>query len=200
VLGTAAQLVTVACLSQKALSLNGGVLNAKESSDLILAAIGLLNIKMAMIACFAMLMFVIFMISFIRNKCDSKKFVSLKGSTTFNIWALIYETIETSTIDTVFKLVCSAPSDRKPRERPLHDSHSKCSGSASLAFSNLPSVQAQGVTQVLTRGSSEPERGQESNKLSCVNHMETLETIFVNLCGYEFQASHCSICYVLNVD
>jgi hypothetical protein len=198
VFGTAAQLAAVACLSQKAGSLHGGVLNAKDSLDLILAAIGLLNVKMALIACFAMLMFVLFIMSFLYNKCDTKKFVSWKGSITFNIWALIYETIETSTVDIVLKFLCSGSDEDEPEIRDCNHSRWRNSGSASLGFPTdkhhpciSPKNQARRVSPVLTG------RCAELNDIAPAM-METMETTFVNEYGFDFQASRiaaCSMCF-----
>jgi hypothetical protein len=211
VLGIAAQLATVACLSQKAISLHGGVLNTNDSSDLILAAFGLLNVKMALIASFAMLMFVLFLISFLYNKCKTKKFVSWKGSTTFNIWALIYETIETSTVDTVLKFLCSASGDDEQKTKNSYHSCHTTSGSASLAFSTdstnnqiSPAYQAQGVPLVLTMETTSTDnyhlKTSPVYQAQGVSPVLTMETTFVNQYGFDFKASlHCLLCHIYRV-
>ncbi len=203
--------------------MHGGVLNAKDSSDLILAALGLLNVKMALIACFAMLMFVLFLITFMYNKCNTKKFVSWKGSTTFNIWALIYETIETSTVDKLLKFLCSASESSSNDEPQIRDRyHSRCpnSGSASLAFStdsrHHPAYPVQEMSPVLTssmhtgtsreatkqlkpvpQGRRPPEMTQGTcDELSYAAPTETMETTFVNQYYFHFKAIllyHCNV-------
>lgn len=185
-LGTASQILTVSCLVNKSASLKGGVLSAKDASSLILAAFSLLNVKMAMISCFTMLLFMLVMVSvfvsLMCNKCDSKNFISRKGTTTFNIWALIYETIETSTIDTVIKFVCHCVSDNTPTMSESENSHSLVSGSASLSFATNNSHN-QNLPAFLPNGAQVAAQCRMSHSKS----METMETTFMNHCSFGFQ-------------
>ena len=68
VLGTAAQLATFACLSLR-LVIGRSPLSRAETQDLVLAGVGLLNVKGAIISCFAGLLFVSVVVSFLYNKC-----------------------------------------------------------------------------------------------------------------------------------
>jgi hypothetical protein len=68
VLGTAAQLATFACLALR-LYVGRAPLTRAETQDLALAAVGLLNVKGAVISCFAGLLFVNVVISFAWSRC-----------------------------------------------------------------------------------------------------------------------------------
>ena len=126
VFGTVAQIATVVCLTLKALNLPlGQVLSPDDSKNLILAAVGLLNIKAALISCAAALLFCLLAVTFLWDKCDCNHFTSQKHSTFFNIWALIYETIETSTVNVTLKHIvstlCSGALPGQSSSKPVAD-------------------------------------------------------------------------------
>jgi hypothetical protein len=136
---------------------------------------------MALISCFAMLMFVLVGISFLYYKCDTKKFVSWNGTTTYNIWALIYETIETSTIDSIIKCLPCDSFD-KPSTAHRDDSRGPNTGSASLGFTTNTYHHQISQAQWVSQG------GVRNAMMSHALPMETMATTFVNQYGLDFQA------------
>ncbi len=184
VIGTAYQIAAVACLSQKALALPvGRLLGGKDAADLILAAIGLLNIKLAMIACFTALMFLSLVLSFVWNKCNTTKFTSARGTLTFNIWVLIYEKIETSTVASVLHNFCSSDQRRSPAPADEAPPDEDVPTLASLAFpterGRCPVPPAQRQQEYRSR------EGGDTGGFQ--THM--VETVFVNLLDSKVQAS-----------
>ena len=138
VFGTVAQIATVVCLTLKALNLPlGQVLSPDDSKNLILAAVGLLNIKAALISCAAALLFCCLAVTFLWDKCDCNHFTSQKHSTFFNIWALIYETIETSTVNVLLKYIvsclCSAALLGQSVSQPITENPPAPDGAATAA-------------------------------------------------------------------
>jgi hypothetical protein len=210
VLGTASQIKTGFCLSVKAVSLKGGVLSAKDASSLVLAAFSLLNVKMALISCFSTLMLLLVVVSLMIYKCDTKKFVSRKGTTNFNIWALIYETIETSTMNSLIKFVCDCVSDKTPTMSESDKTLSPVSSSASLSFTTnsdkTPTMSESDNTLSPVSSSASlcftsnrdyqyspafQPNGTARKTVQCrMSHavsMETMETTFVNHYNFGFQ-------------
>ena len=86
-------------------------MSPSNTADLVLAAVGLLNLKGALISCFAGMLFVItitMMTIFIccRSKVKlNETFTSFKGSFEFDIWRVLYEKIESSSINEVLRFV-----------------------------------------------------------------------------------------------
>jgi hypothetical protein len=111
------------------------VLETQDAKDLIVAAAGLLNIKAALISCAAALLFTVFMLSLAYDKCTNRKgsnlcacskFVSERGSASYNCWALIYEKIESSTLNQLLRVAmecCNAiaPTPAPPPVLPAHE-------------------------------------------------------------------------------
>ncbi len=104
VLGTAAQLATFACLSLR-LYVGRETLSRAETQDLALAAVSLLNVKGSSISCFAGLLFVDVVTSFLWSRCKCAKFHSTRGTLGYNMWKLIYEQIETSSTNDLLKVL-----------------------------------------------------------------------------------------------
>jgi hypothetical protein len=150
VLGTAAQLATFACLSLR-LYVGRETLSSAETQDLALAAVGLLNIKGASISCFAGLLFVDVVTSFLSSRCQCAKFHSMRGTLGYNMWKLIYERIETSSTNDLLKLLakycdckCFAPKrvpERAAQRPPVRAQQQQPEASA-LAALAVPAVAA----------------------------------------------------------
>ena len=157
-------------------------MSAKDASSLVLAAFGLLNVKMALISCFSMLMLLLVVVSLMFHKCHTKKFVSRKGTTIFNIWALIYETIETSTMNSLIKFVCDCVSDKTPTMSETDNTLSPVSSSASLSFTTNRDARYSPAFQPNVTA-----RKNVQCRMSHAVSMETMETTFVNHYNFDFQ-------------
>ena len=127
-------------------------LSVKESSDLIVAAVGLLNLKGALVACFAGMLFCIILslIFFIcccgkdqHNHLD-KILTCVRGSYEYETWRAIYERIESSTLNDVLRLIllshltCLTRADAAKRPAPAScmDSNEKQDGDSDLEDCN----------------------------------------------------------------
>ena len=78
-LGTAAQIATLSCLSLRT-AVGRRLLGPQEARDLALAAAGLLNIRGALVSCFAGLLFVCVVLSFVRSGGRCSHFHSRRGT------------------------------------------------------------------------------------------------------------------------
>ena len=103
-LGTAAQITTFACISLRAY-IGRQLPTGLEVRDYALAAAGLLNFRGALVSCFAGLLFLLVSVSFVRARCRTAGFHSIRGTTYYNIWKLVYERIEKSSTGEVLRFL-----------------------------------------------------------------------------------------------
>ena len=104
VLGTAAQITTFTCISLRAY-IGRQLPTGLEARDYALAAAGLLNFRGALVSCFAGLLFLLVGVSFVRAGCRTAGFHSIRGTTYYNIWKLVYERVEKSSTGEVLRFL-----------------------------------------------------------------------------------------------